>query len=100
MASVTLEQWGKKLERTLVQVTNAAAGELSDSMSRLTRRNTGRAAEGYFVTNSTGPGSPAFIVNNVPYIMVLNDGGPNRAGDNMIERAMQSFNPDLNRLIR
>lgn len=96
MSLTTLEEWADDLERRLIKVTNAAAEELKNSMSNLTPRDTGRAANGYFVIQATST-TPAIIRNEVPYIMFLNDGTPKYFGDNFVQISIQRFNKNLNR---
>ena len=99
MAKVTLEEWGRKLERQIIDATNAAAEELAKDMSDLTPRDTGRAAEGYYVVKATAS-TPAHIKNDVPYIMVLNDGNLTHEPHAMIQRAIQMFPRNLNRFLK
>lgn len=96
MARVTLEEWGKRLEATLIKCVNAGAHELADKMSELTPRDTGTAAAGYTVIPAT-MATPAHIKNEVPYIMYLNDGTVHNEPHQMKEKAIAAFNPNLNR---
>jgi hypothetical protein len=80
-----------------VSIGSPASGELEVAVSAKRSGEAGRAAAQGRTTaraasmlSGLGFGQSVWIVNNVPYIVVLNDGGVNRTAHHMLERAISN----------